>query len=210
QINPVYYLIDIQKEVADPEYSSRKQSESAKNEDSSVTSEFLLNTLIRQKRLLHRGDLPYYAVSRWRKGVKEAQIAALKALKRRPSAGFIDAVSQELASAASALFGTSTFEAVTNVPCGHSGPRCLAALLAERTAHILGVPYRPVFEGMELSGSSHPKTNSKRPRMRLKDKLECPVLLIDDVATSGSHIAEAARTLKTTAPAVLSMVWIAD
>jgi predicted amidophosphoribosyltransferase len=159
---------------------------------------------------MHRGKTPFHVIARWRKSVKEAQISALKALKRKPSAGFIDAVSSELASAATDLFGSSTFEAVTNVPCGHSGPRCLSALLAERTAQILGVAYRPAFAVLEKSGSSHPATNAKRPRMRLKDRLECPVLLIDDVATSGSHIDEAAQLLKKTAPAVLSMAWISN
>jgi len=36
------------------------------------------------------------------------------------------------------------------------------------------------------------------------------VLLIDDVATSGAHIEEAAMLLRAAAPAVLPLVWIAD
>ena len=37
-----------------------------------------------------------------------------------------------------------------------------------------------------------------------------PILLIDDVATSGAHIEEAAVLLRAAAPAVLPLVWIAD
>jgi hypothetical protein len=180
------------------------------DETHTITSEFLLRTLIRQRRLLHRGTAPYHVVNRWRKGVKDSQIAALRALKRNPPTNFVRMIAEEMAASAELLFGRNTFEAVSNVPCGHSGGDCLASRIAREVARIIGVPYRQAFECLDVSGSSHPAGNAKRPQMRLIETVDCPVLLVDDVATSGSHIAEAAKALRKSSPAVLPLVWIAD
>ena len=69
----------------------------------------------------------------------------------------------------------------------------------------------PVIEALRLppmSGSSHPKTNVRRPRMRLNRALDGPVLIIDDVATSGQHMEEACRLLRPVAGAALAIAWI--
>ncbi len=68
-------------------------------------------------------------------------------------------------------------------------------------AHALAMSHEP--------GSSHPKTNAKRAPMRLAAPVEGPVLLVDDVATSGRHIEEASLLLRAqTAGAVLAVAWI--
>ena len=175
-----------------------------------VVSRFLLATLIAQKRLLRRGPVPYHALYRWRSAVKDVQIAALKALKRDPGDAFLDAVAEDMAAAAGALFGSGTFKAVVPVPCGNSGDNCLSMRLARLIAVRLGVDFIDAFEPLPQTGGSHPKSNLRRPAMRLKVKPKVPVLLIDDVATSGAHIEEAAQLLRRTAPAVLPLVWIAD
>jgi hypothetical protein len=142
--------------------------------------------------------------------VKDVQLEALKALKRDPGDAFLDAVAEDMAQAAGALFGSGTFQAVAAVPCGSSGPNCLAARLARLIAVRLGVDVIEPFEPLPQQGSSHPKNNLKRPAMKLRSKPTVPILLIDDVATSGAHIAEAAQLLRRSAPAVLPLVWIAD
>lgn len=175
-----------------------------------VVSEFLLSTLIRQKRLLRRGPVAYHALARWRSAVKDTQLAALKALKRDPGEAFLGAVADEMVTAAGALFGRETFQAVTHVPCGNSGPGCLAARLAKLVAERLSVDLIDAFEALPPSGGSHPRGNVRRSSMVLREAPTVPVLLIDDVATSGAHIEEAAMLLRATAPAVLPLVWIAD
>lgn len=175
-----------------------------------VVSRFLLSTLIAQKRLLRRGPVPYHALYRWRSAVKDVQIEALKALKRDPGDAFLDTVAEDMAAAAGALFGSGTFKAVVPVPCGNSGNNCLSTQLARLIAVRLGVDFIDAFEPLPQTGGSHPKSNLRRPAMRLKVKPNVPVLLIDDVATSGAHIEEAAQLLRRTAPAVLPLVWIAD
>lgn len=208
-VHKQYFLLDLHIEPAVRGAQNHVNSPTDKFEDISVTSEFLIASLVKQRRLLQRGKTSYHAISRWRQSIKEPQISALRALKRRPPSNFVDSIARDLAGSATALFGSSTFAVVSSVPCGHSGTGCLAQQLGIRTAEILGLSYQPAFEDMAVTGSSHPITNAKRPRMRLKDGIDRPVLLIDDVATSGSHIDEAARLLKTTAPAVLPLVWIA-
>lgn len=175
-----------------------------------VVSEFLLSTLIRQKRLLRRGPVAYHALARWRSAVKDTQLAALKALKRDPGDMFLAAVADEMVKAAGTLFGRETFQAVAHVPCGNSGPNCLAARLSALIAVRLGVKLIDAFEVLPPSGGSHPRGNVRRASMVLKNAPSVPVLLIDDVATSGAHVEEAATLLRATAPAVLPLVWIAD
>jgi hypothetical protein len=180
-------------------------------ESPNVVSDFLLATLIAQKRLLRRGPMPFHALRRWRATVKDSQLAALKALKRNPSGAFVTSVGDELATAASALYGKNVMQAVAAVPCGNSGPHCLASRLAAAVAERLSLPLLEPFEPLPTSGGSHPKGNTRRPAMRLVRPVDCPVLLIDDVATSGAHLAEAATLLKEAgAPAVLPLVWLAS
>jgi PAS domain-containing protein len=176
-----------------------------------VVSEFLLNTLIPQKRLLRRGPVPYHALYRWRSSIKDSQLAALKAIKRQPSEFFVATVADQLAAAATALYGQRTMQAVVAVPCGNSGPNCLANRLAAAVGERLALPHITAFADLPRTGGSHPRGNLRRPPMQLLEPVDRPVLLIDDVATSGVHLAEAAQALKTAgAPAVLPLVWLAD
>jgi PAS domain-containing protein len=175
-----------------------------------VVSDFLLATVIRQKRLLRRGAVPYHALVRWRASVKDAQVAALRAIKKDPCERFVNHVADDIAAAAGALYGRGTFRAVVPVPCGSSGANCLAARLASRTAKLLGVDLIEAFAPLPEGGASHPKKNARRPTMKLAVQPDVPVLLVDDVATSGAHIEEASMLLRKSAPAVLPMVWIAD
>ncbi|MGL4404534.1 MAG: hypothetical protein ACRCT6_02145, partial [Notoacmeibacter sp.] len=57
-------------------------------------------------------------------------------------------------------------------------------------------------------GVSHPKQNVKRPPMKMTRIIDEPVLLVDDVATSGSHLEEAVALLKPTCGAVLPIAWL--
>jgi hypothetical protein len=179
-------------------------------ESPAVVTDFLLSTLIPQSRLLRRGNVPYHALTKWRTSLKAWQIAALRALKRDAPAVLVDRIATDLADAARALYGTGTFQAVVAVPCGNSGDGCLAARLSEATAARLDVPVLSAFASIAVTGSSHPRRNTRRPAMTLTHRVEVPVLLIDDVATSGAHIEEAALLLRETAPAVLPLVWIGN
>lgn len=178
-------------------------------DDRNVVSDFLLNTLINDRRLLRRKAVEYHAIYKWRKAIKSEQIKALRAIKSHGSDNLEHLMATGLATTASSLFGGETIKMVTNVPCGHSGRNCLIGRVAPRVAQILNIPYLATFADLPSSGSSHPKTNVRRVHMRLIEKPKVPVLLLDDVATSGRHIEEAATLLRKHSSTVLPVVWLA-
>jgi predicted amidophosphoribosyltransferase len=184
--------------------------QAAMGESDSVVGEFLFKTLQERQKFSQRGGQNFITIRAWRKSIKVHQIAALRALKRDVSSAFAKTIADEMAVAVRKIYGDAVLGAVTAVPCGHSGPGCLAEKIAIALSANLGVPYRAAFECMELQGSSHPKTNARRPRMILVEKFDCPVVLVDDVVTSGAHLEEAAKKLKEFAPAVWPIAWVSD
>lgn len=174
----------------------------------SVTVRFLSNTLIKQPRLASRKGTSYHSVRRWRLPIKDYQIEALKALKSEPPAEFVDLVSRELLEAANMLFGDGSFDVVVPIPCGHSGPNCLSRRLSVRIAELARIPQLDAFHPIRVSGSSHPKTNARRDGMELAAKVTGHILLVDDVATSGSHLVEATNKLRRAGGTVFPLAWI--
>ena len=165
-------------------------------DDPAAVSGFLFDTLIPQRRLKQRGAISYHTVMRWRSAVKPCQIAALRSLKRYDPDAVVERGAGFLVAAARDLFGDRLVTRVTNVPCGNSGPDCLAYRLARRVADRMDVPYIAAFEPLPVKGTSHPRRNASRPPMRLRDAPDEATLLIDDVATSGAHIEEAVDLLR--------------
>jgi hypothetical protein len=172
-------------------------------------SRFLDETLVPAQRLLRRNETSYVSVRRWRSSIRKHQIAALRALKSDLPDTFVAATAAELARAVRAVYGSPEACVVVPVPCGHSGPGCFSGKLAHALAAELGVTAVDAFEPIAVAkGSSHPRQNGARPSMRLARTVDCPVILVDDVATSGSHIDEAASLLRQSAPSVWPVVWI--
>ncbi|MEP0191088.1 MAG: hypothetical protein ABJP70_10720 [Erythrobacter sp.] len=178
------------------------------HEEAFVTAKFLLDTTIEQTKLHSRKGVTFHTVRRWRSSIKEYQVRALRALKRRPSDMLIESAANELAAASNKLFGARENIVIASVACGNSGENCLAKLIAIQLAKKLKVEYLDAFECIETTGSSHPRRNSDRGKMKLRQSTNKPVLLIDDVATSGAHIHEAVRLLSKDAPSVVSLAWI--
>lgn len=177
-------------------------------ESVNVVARFLQSTLIAKRRSLRRDSVVYHAAAGWRAAIKSWQLEALKAIKQDPPATLVCEVAAQLADVAQEAWGTA-FKAVVPVACGHSGPNCLAKRLAREVGRITGVPLIDAFETLPVTGTSHPRKNGARPRMQVRTAPTDPVLLIDDVATSGAHLVEASHLLRATAPAVFPLVWIA-
>ena len=59
-----------------------------------------------------------------------------------------------------------------------------------------------------MKGVSHPKEFQNLPPLRWRVRPTGPVLLIDDVATSGWHIEEALNLLRQQAAPVTAMAWL--
>lgn len=178
-------------------------------EQPEVISDFLLSTLIRRRSMRARRDLIYFGVRSWRSQLKNYQISALRALKRNPPLAFVRAVAAEVADDAVRLAGRQAFQAVTAVPCGHSGPNGFSQQLGRMVAQEMQISFEEVFAYKPVSGSSHPKTNISRPHMRMIKRPAGNTLLVDDVATSGAHIAEAGMLLRKVGTNVTPIAWIA-
>jgi hypothetical protein len=180
------------------------------NDGPGPVSRFLLETLLVSQRLNRRGKTNYIGLRKWRTAIKQYQIEALKAVKASIPDGFVAAVADELAESVRSVYGDVNKCVVVPVPCGSSGTDCLSCRLAAGLARRLNVPMVQAFEQLDVPvGSSHPRRNIKRARMKLLRNIDNPVILVDDVATSGSHIDEAAGLLRQNSPQVWPVVWIA-
>ena len=175
----------------------------------SVAETMLLDTLIRRKSVISRNAVSYLSLRAWRKSLKKHQVAALREIKTAPTPAFVDTVSQEIANGLDRLVGERPARIVTHVPCGHSRKDdCLSSLLAKRLAAHLNLPFVSAFKPNFSAGTSHPKANLIRPAMEIDTPIVDPVLLIDDVASSGRHMEEAVGLLRQSAEVVLPVAWI--
>ncbi len=192
--------------TSDPELTEEAQVNGAEHPE--VVSDFLLSTLVRRRSMRVRRDLIYFGVRSWRSTLKSYQIAALRALKRNPPPTFLRFVAAEVADEAVRLVGRQAFQSVTAVPCGHSGPNGFSRQLGIHVARNLDLPFVDTFGYRPVAGSSHPKTNVTRLPMRMIATPGGSTLLVDDVATSGAHIAEAGALLRKVGTQVTPVAWI--
>ena len=170
---------------------------------------FLEDTLVQRRTVRSRNSISYLTVRAWRSPVKKYQISALKALKQNIPPSFSDFVAGEIEESITSLLGSAAFQAIVPVPCGHSSSEhCLSLEIARRLAAKLDLPVVQALQARKQEGRSHPKTNVTRPPMQIACDIAGPVLLIDDVATSGAHLQEAVEILKPHCGSVLPVAWI--
>ena len=107
------------------------------------------------------------------------------------------------------LFGPLRGWTVSTVAVDHSRrPDSFAVRLAQGVAAELDLRFAKIFADRFVAGVSHPKEFSKLPPLqRAVDPTE-PVLLVDDVATSGWHLEEAITNLRGCGIACLAVTWI--
>lgn len=191
--------------------SDRKEaSDDGALQGAAVVRNFLTESLVSNVRFLQRDGLGFHALRRWRAPIKQWQLLAVKQLKQARDPLFADMIADEVAESAVTLHGRGSAACVAAVPCGHSGSGCLSEMIAKRVAERLDLPFVEAFEPIAVKGSSHPRRNASRPAMRSALTIREPVLLVDDIATTGSHIVEAKRRLRETSPAVFPLVWLAN
>ncbi len=174
-----------------------------------ATAAFLLETLVQRRALRSRNDVSYVTLRCWRQSIRSHQISGLRAIKRNAPESIAAEIASEMAADIRSLFGAGSFRAVVPMPCSHSSiGRCLSVMIAQALGRDLALPVAHALSLTPEKGSSHPRTNLKRPPMRLVSRIEGPVLLVDDVATSGRHLEEATKLLRGTGSSVLALAWI--
>ena len=173
------------------------------------TSGFLLDTLIARQVIRRRNDVSYLTLRAWRKPIRDSQIKALRHLKADPPRAFVSAAAQEVAAAAQAAFGAAAFGSVVPVPCGHSRrDDCFSVRLAQAAADYLGTACIEVFACAPREGTSHPRRSAALPKLRRIAEPVYPVLVVDDVASSGRHIEQVAGDLGVSRQGVFKIAWI--
>lgn len=207
----VELLIGLQQKARIHEFEGRDGRLSIRKDPSAAGSvvSFLDETLVRARRLKTRQDLSYLTLRHWRSQLKPYQIKALRALKLAPPDSLVELISNEMFEVIATLVGDARFDQVVAVPCSHSSPdACLSQKIAASLAARIGARHTPALEIMQRKGSSHPRKNAVLPPMHLTGALSGRCILVDDVATTGTHLYEAASKLKEGGAEVVALAWI--
>jgi len=206
------YLYAAAREVTDGIVQERQIAERIRlrrPDSPSAPVSFLLETLVARRAIRNRKAMQYLTLRSWRSNLKSWQIKTLRALKADIPPELPDRVADEILADVTALFGLGAFHAIVPVPCGHSGEGpCFSLEIARALALRSGIPVARALESRPQRGSSHPKENVKRPPMVLAQRLSGPALIVDDVATSGSHLEEAVTLLRPGCGSTLAVAWI--
>jgi predicted amidophosphoribosyltransferase len=174
-----------------------------------LNTKFLVKTLVANSRLKKRHNAHYIALRSWRSSVKEFQIEALKILKSQPSAAAVAIIGTELADAAANVYAGIQFSAVVPIPCGSSGStNCLSVQLAIFVAERLKAPFVSALLGQTATKGSHPRKSAQLKRYEATRKMDGPVLVVDDVASTGTHMELALTKLREAGASPFGIVWI--
>ncbi len=169
----------------------------------------LIESLISRRSIHSRNGIAWVGTRSWRAEAKASDIAALKRAKERADVVVIKRAAQDVAEVIRMLFGDLSGWTVSTTAVGHSRrPDSFAVQMAEGVAQLIGRPFLKVFEDRFIKGASHPKEFKDLPPLRLRSKIKTPILIVDDVATSGWHMEEAARLLRGRGNLTFGIVWI--
>ena len=178
-------------------------------ESTEPLSSFLLETLVKRPQLRQRGDVGYTIVRQWRKPIKRYQIDALKALKANPAPAFVDQICVELAQGLQRQFGHSAIASVVPVPCGHSRKEdCLSVLIARRLAASIDAEFCNAFAPQPRQGASHPKQSARLRKFEFAETPKSPTIIVDDIVSSGRHIEQAVKQLRSKTDVISALVWL--
>ena len=108
------------------------------------------------------------------------------------------AIAAEMASEIGNLVGAGAFRAIVPMPCSNAqNSTCLSREIA-RSLGNAAQPARSSWRSpRQRAKALHTRRKIlRRAKMSVKDDVAGPVILVDDVATSGAHVEEAVHLLK--------------
>jgi len=169
----------------------------------------ILGSMVWRPAVYARGEVAWVSARAWREASKPEDLAALKAAKAARDPAVLAAAAAEVATVLRRLRGDWADHAVAPVPCGHSGTGdCFGRRLAQQVAGALGAGFVQLWEDRPVAGVSHPARNARLPGLDWVARPSGPVLVIDDVATTGAHLEEALGAARAAGVPALGAVWI--
>jgi hypothetical protein len=166
--------------------------------DSRSGCEGIVGQTVWRPAVFSRHDVSWIACRAWRCRTRKRDVAAFREAKRSAPEPLLRSASEELAVVIRRLFGGLEGWRVTNIACGNSGTEeCFGKRLARAVASELGLDHVQLFgDRVVEGGSSHPRRAGRIEPLELIGEARGPVLVVDDVATSGWHVEEALGLLR--------------
>ena len=156
----------------------------------------VLGGLVWQPAVYSRHEVAWVSARAWRDSSKADDLSALKAAKAARDPAVLEAAATELATVLRRPRGDWSDHALAPVPCGHSGTvDCFGKRLALQVADALGMAFIQFWEDRPLAGVSHPARNARLPELVWVSKPAGPILIVDDVASTGAHLEQALMAL---------------
>lgn len=154
--------------------------------------------------------MSYHTLRAWRSDAKRQAIAQIKAAKAALDPALVEIMATEIAGAVEKMFWPQGNMTIVPVAPGHSQKyeANLAAMVASAVAVKLECPVVWAFEARPVKGVSHPKEFKNLPPLQWMNRPTGPILLLDDIATSGWHLEEAATLLRQQAAPVIALAWL--
>lgn len=157
----------------------------------------------------------FLSLRKWRVRTKTADVAAYTAAKHRCDPALLTVCTAEITAAIQLTLGNLSGWYVTCPPPGASTGKHkhFATLLAQSVAQKLGADFYDAFVPRPRETPSHPRTYAERGELSLllafrANPPECPgILLVDDLASTGTTIEQAAPLLRKYGQ-VLPVVWL--
>jgi hypoxanthine-guanine phosphoribosyltransferase len=176
---------------------------------SEANIDFLFDTLLKKRTLHSRNGIDYLTLRNWRSQVKSYQISTLVSLKANKPTDFIQRAALEIADAVRHVYGEGVIRTVVPIPPGSSGDaNSFSVMLAQEIAIELNVTFCNALESQGQRGKSAPIKSAKLKPYSLKETVTGPILIIDDVASSGAHMELAIKALQQHSKAVYGVAWI--
>jgi hypoxanthine-guanine phosphoribosyltransferase len=171
--------------------------------------DFLFDTLIKKRTLHSRNGMDYLTLRSWRSQLKSYQISTLISLKQTKPDALVRRCADEIIECVRHVYGDGVITAVVPIPAGSSGdPDSFSVMLAREIATDLNVAFCDILVPQGSRGKSAPIKSAKLKPYVLKEAVSGPILVVDDVASSGAHMERAISALKHNSKAVYGVAWI--
>jgi hypothetical protein len=167
--------------------------------------------LLRHRPTLNwKRTLSFLSIRKWPSKNREAIIAAFKDCKTRDDQPVARFAALEMARIVRPWLASSASFTVTAPPAGvRRQTSHFASVIGEEMARLLCLDFAETFLPRTHRGSSFPKKDDKRGKMKLLRPLTGCWILVDDVSTSASTLEAATHALIAGgAQFVLPIVWI--